>query len=145
MEVDEAVEDIAALVTNHNNVLIREDCIILNFGFPAELPFPQVSVTPVDAPFLVLTTHGMMAPNTCSVVLVAGHHLQNIQGVLDMMETMSSTLLSAALPTVESFPANRDDGGHVKFTSSVSVLPLASLVLTLLVTTIHFLWRLCSP
>ena len=61
--------------------------------FPAELPFPQVSVTPKKAPPLVLTTRGMMAPNTCSVLLVAGQHLQNIQGVLDMVDTMSSSML----------------------------------------------------
>ena len=27
------------------------------------------------------------------MVLVAGHHLQNIQGVLDMVDTMSSSML----------------------------------------------------
>ena len=61
--------------------------------FSAEIPFPQVYLTPSEAPSLVLTTHGMMTPNTCSVVLVAGEHLQNIPGVLDMVDTMSSTML----------------------------------------------------
>ena len=61
--------------------------------FSAELPFPQVYLTPSEAPSLVLTTRGMMAPNTCSVVLVAGEHLQNIQGVLDMVGTMSNSML----------------------------------------------------
>ena len=61
--------------------------------FSAELLFPQVSVNPKEAPSLVLTTRGMAAPNTCSVVLVAGEHLQNIQGVLDMVGTMSNSML----------------------------------------------------
>ena len=61
--------------------------------FHAELPFHSVSVTPEDAPPLVLTTHGMKTSSTCSVVLLAGHHLQNIQGVLDMVDTMSSSML----------------------------------------------------
>ena len=61
--------------------------------FRAEFLFPQVSVTPESAPPLVLTTSGMKTPSTCSVVLVAGHHLQNIQVVLDMVDTMSSSML----------------------------------------------------
>ena len=68
----------------NNNIFTR---------FHAELPFHQVSVTPEDAPPLVLTTRGMKTSSTCSVVLVAGHHLQNIQGVLDMVDTMSSSML----------------------------------------------------
>ena len=66
---------------------------IVYVRFSAELPFPQVSLIPEDAPSLVLTTRGMMTPNTCSVVLVAGEHLQNIQGVLDMVDTMSGSML----------------------------------------------------
>ena len=65
----------------------------IHVRFSAELPYPHVSLTPKEAPSLVLTTHGMMTPSTCSVVLVAGEHLQNIQGVLDMVDTMSSTML----------------------------------------------------
>ena len=61
--------------------------------FSAELPFPQVSVTPGEAPSLVLTTRSMMAPSTCSVVLVAGEHLQNMPGVLNMVDTMSNSML----------------------------------------------------
>ena len=66
---------------------------IIFVRFSAELPFPQVSLTLKEAPSLVLTTRGMMTPNTCSVVLVAGEHLQNIKGVLDMVDIMSSTML----------------------------------------------------
>ena len=61
--------------------------------FRADLPFHQVSVTPESAPPLVLTTRGMKTPSTCSVVLVAGQHLQNIQGVLDVVDTMSSSMV----------------------------------------------------
>ena len=32
VDVAEAVEDITDLVKDHNNVLIKEDCMILNFG-----------------------------------------------------------------------------------------------------------------
>ena len=75
----------------HDNLFLFNSNIYARF--PAELPFPQVSVTPESAPPLVLTTSGMKTSSTCSVVLVAGHHLQNIQGVLNMVDTMSSSML----------------------------------------------------
>ena len=65
----------------------------IHVRFSAELPYPHVSLTPKEAPSLVLTTRGMMTPSTCSVVLVAGEHPQNSQGVLDMVDSMSSTIL----------------------------------------------------
>ena len=52
-----------------------EDCIFYNFGYEKEFPYPQVSLRPEDDVDITLTSHGMNAPNLCSIILIAGEFI----------------------------------------------------------------------
>ena len=49
-----------------------ETCIFFNFGFDRELPYPQINLNPEEELLIAINTHGLQAPNGCTVVLIAG-------------------------------------------------------------------------
>ena len=65
----------------------------MNCSFSDELPYPQVSLTASKEIHLTLGTKGMNAPNTCSVVLVAGSALHDLQAVMDMVDSLVEDML----------------------------------------------------
>ena len=65
----------------------------LHISFTGELPYPQLSLTRTSPLHLTLGTHGMNTPNTCSVVLVAGSALYNLQAVMDTVDSLVKDML----------------------------------------------------
>jgi hypothetical protein len=66
--------------------------LFIQYRFSEELPFPQISLTtifPYTQRQMDLSTDGMKAPNTCSIVLVAEPFLQDLSAVMDMVDTVS--------------------------------------------------------
>ena len=52
-----------------------EDCLFYNFGYERELPYPQILLDLDDAINITINTHGMQAPTSCSIILIAGFKL----------------------------------------------------------------------
>ena len=84
------------IMTESENILLKKRGLLSIFLLQilvSDLPKMSIIDVLIGEVCLVLTTRGMKTSSTCSVVLVAGHHLLNIQGVLDMVDTMSSSIL----------------------------------------------------
>ena len=58
----------------------------------AELPYPKVSLSPSSLTNLNLGTKGMNSPNSCSVVVVGGSALHDLQAVLDLVDTLGDDM-----------------------------------------------------
>jgi len=74
------------------NVFIEEGCMILNFGFYGDLQYPQLFLTSSNNLSLNLGTHGMNAPNTCSIVLVAGLELEDLSNVMSRVDSLGQDM-----------------------------------------------------
>ena len=73
-------------------MLTERNILSIIIRFTGELPYPQVSVTPDSQHRMNLAKHGMAAPSTCSVVLVAEHMLPGLQAVMDKVDTLGQDM-----------------------------------------------------
>ena len=62
--------------------------IFLLQRYTGELPYPQVSLSAYSQLSLNLGTHGMNAPNTCFIPLVAGPLLNDLPSILRKVDSL---------------------------------------------------------
>ena len=79
------------LIKFTNNTLLANT--YLHIRYTGELPYPQLSLTSSSPPHIQLGTHGMNTPNTCSVVLVAGSALYELQSVKSTVDSMAQQMM----------------------------------------------------
>ena len=63
-----------------------------SFSYTGQLPYPQLSLSSSSSLNLSLGTFGIQAPNTCSVVLVAGSGLKDLQVVMDKADQLGQDM-----------------------------------------------------
>ena len=68
--------------------------VVVFLSFQTELPYPQISLTSQSPIHLDLGTHGMNAPNKCSVVLVTGSALTQFQEVKKTVESLVEQMVN---------------------------------------------------
>ena len=88
------VDDVPALPScQYKNLYKKTYCYCYYIRFTGELPYPQLSLNS-SSPFnLTLGTHGMNAPNTCWIVLVAGSALHDLHSVITMVDSLGQDML----------------------------------------------------
>ena len=60
--------------------------------FTGELPYPQVSLSASSQTTLNLGTHGMNAPNTCFIPLVAGPLLHDLPSIVRKVDSLGQEM-----------------------------------------------------
>ena len=67
-----------------------EECLFFSFGYDRELPFMKIDLSldgnDID---ISLKTNGMEAPSGCSIVLIAGKYVQQVNEVMERMESIA--------------------------------------------------------
>merc|ERR1712155_146175 len=75
------------------DVLNDKGCFILNFGYAAPLPFPDIKLSPnLDTFHLNLGTLGINSSNKCSIVVIQGKYLEQVDEVLRMVDKITEDI-----------------------------------------------------
>ena len=75
------------------DVLNDKRCFILNFGYKAPLPFPDIQISPdLDTFHLNVGTLGINSPNKCSIVVIGGKYLQQVDEVMRMVDKITEDI-----------------------------------------------------
>ena len=65
-----------------------ETCIFYNFGYNKDFPFPQINMDTAEFR-IAIHTRGMAPPNRCSAVLISGKYLQQVDEVMQIVESVA--------------------------------------------------------
>ena len=68
-----------------------EDCTFFNFGYDKPTPFAQIRYDTKTDISLSLYIKGMAASNTCSLVLVAGKYLDNLDKIMEKVDQITKS------------------------------------------------------
>ena len=64
-------------------------CFALNFGFKRPLPFPEIKLSPDPYFHLNVGTHGSKSPSKCSIVVIGGKYLEQVDEVMRIRALLS--------------------------------------------------------
>ena len=84
-----------------------EDCIFYNFGYEKPTPFAQISFDLESEISFSLKVKGIGAPNTCSLVLIAGKYLDKLDEVMEKVDQIVKSTESVPI-AVYLFKAYKD-------------------------------------
>ena len=88
------------------------------------LPYPQLLLTSSSSLHLNLGTHGMNAPNRCSVVLVAGSELKNLSQIMTKIDSLGQEMQKipyAVILIVDNPTTNLTTSRHAMSPAVVSI------------------------
>ena len=89
---------------------------MINFGYKRPSPFPEfrlpVSVDPIH---LNVGTHGSKSPSKCSIVVIGGKYLEQVDEVMRMVDKITEDI--AWMPSAVFLMAEKP-GQDIKFTMS---------------------------
>ena len=86
-----------------------EDCLFFNFGYEKELPYTQIRVGPHEDFRITINSHGIEAPNGCSIVLISGKFLDKIDDIMQKMDDLAEQMESLPI-AVFLIPTYRNSG-----------------------------------
>ena len=64
------------------NAVHLEDCLFFNFGYDKELPYAEIDLKLEEDIEINVKTSGMEAPSGCSIVLIAGKYVKQVDAVM---------------------------------------------------------------
>lgn len=76
-----------------------EDCLFYNFGYVREFPYSMISLTLEEDLDIVINTHGMEVSTGCSIVLIAGKYVQQIDQVMKRIDEIVDSVQFVPLAT----------------------------------------------
>ena len=85
---------------HRSDVLNNQRCFIMSFGYHGALPFPYLRMTITT--HLNVGTFGNNSPNICSIVVIGGKYLEQVDEVMRMVDKIpwmpSAVFLMAEKP-----------------------------------------------
>ena len=90
-------------------------CFALNFGFKRPLPFPEIKLSPDPYFHLNVGTHGSKSPSKCSIVVIGGKYLEQVDEVMKMVDKITEDI--AWMPSAVFLMAGKP-GQDIKFNVS---------------------------
>ena len=67
-------------------------CFILNFGFKKPFTFPELKLFPNSEFHLNIGTLGLYFPNKCSIVIIGGKYLKQVDEVMRMVDKITEDI-----------------------------------------------------
>ena len=74
------------------DILNGQKCQILNFGCKETFPFSQIKVLLKSSFHLNVGTLGLNSPNKCSIVVVGGKYLEQVDEVMRMVDKITEDI-----------------------------------------------------
>ena len=97
-----------------SDVLNNMGCFILNFGYKETSPYPQINLSMDVFPFNI-GTYGSKSPSKCSIVLIGGKYLNNVDQVMGFVGMIAEDI--EMMPYAVFLMAEKP-GQDIKFTVS---------------------------
>ena len=73
---------------------MHQGCFILNFGYNKPSTFPELNLSPnLDTFHLNLGTLGISSPNKCSIVVIGGKYLEQVDEVMRMVDKIRKNII----------------------------------------------------
>merc|ERR1711994_1040117 len=95
---------------------MHQGCFILNFGYNKPSTFPEIHLSPdLDAFHLNVGTQGLNSPNKCSIVVIGGKYLEQVDEVMRMVDKITENI--AWMPSAVFLMAEKP-GQDIKYTVS---------------------------
>ena len=111
MEQDLSREFIEKFLVWHrgSNVLDTQNCMVLNFGFNGEIPYPQLRLTSQSdiGSKLFWRTTTFRSPNTCSIVIIGSKNRDKVSDIMKVVEAITEYL--QMMPFVTFLEVDEDD------------------------------------
>ena len=73
-------------------VLHDQRCFILNYGYSASFPFPYLRMTSDSDFHLNVGTLGINSPSKCSIVVIGGKYLEQVDEVMRMVDKITEDI-----------------------------------------------------
>ena len=92
-----------------SNVLESQNCMVLNFGFDGEIPYPQLRLTSHSniGSKLFWRTTSFRSPNTCSIVIIGSKNLDKVSDIMKVVDGITENL--QMMPFVTFLEVDKDD------------------------------------
>ena len=92
-----------------SNVLETQNCMVLNFGFDGEIPYPQLRLSSQAdiGEKLFWRTNTFRSPNTCSIVIIGSRNLDKVSDIMKVVDGITENL--QMMPFVTFLEVNEDD------------------------------------
>ena len=92
-----------------SNVLESQNCMVLNFGFDGEIPYPQLRLTSNSdiGNKLFWRTTTFRSPNTCSIVIIGSKNLDKVSDIMKVVDGITENL--QMMPFVTFLEVDKDD------------------------------------
>ena len=74
------------------NVFNGQRCFVLNFGYKESFPFPQIGLSLNSDHNLNVGTFGLKSPNKCSIVVIGGKYLEQVDEVMRMVDKITEDI-----------------------------------------------------
>ena len=100
---------------NGVDILQDQKCFIVNFGFKNPLPFPEIKLSADPKFHLNFGSLGLNSPNKCSIVVIGGKYLEQIDEVMKMVDKITDDIVW--MPSAVFLMAEKR-GQDIKFTVS---------------------------
>ena len=85
------IQDILRWV-NGADILQDQGCFILNFGYKQPLPFPEIKLSLDPNFYLNVGTDGLNSPSKCSLVVIGGKYLEQVDEVMRMVDKITEDI-----------------------------------------------------
>ena len=72
-------------------------CTVYNFGYTGDLAMTQVSLVTRTQPNMELGTLGMRSPRRCSIVIISGKFISEIDNVMEVIKEISEDTITMPL------------------------------------------------
>ena len=69
-----------------------EDCLFYNFGYDRELPYTQINLDLEEEIDISLATRDIEAPSGCSIVLIAGKYVRQVDAVMKKIDIVAEAV-----------------------------------------------------
>ena len=66
-----------------------DDCLFLNFGYERELSFAKIDLSLEEDIIIDINTKGMEVPSGCSIVLIAGKYVKEVDQVMKRVDDIA--------------------------------------------------------
>ena len=67
-------------------------CFVLNFGFKKPLDLPEIKLSPDPNFNLNVGTDGLNSPSKCSIVVIGGKYLEQVDEVMRMVDKITEDI-----------------------------------------------------
>ena len=97
------------------DIINDQRCLAINFGYKKAMPFPTIELYPTHDFYLNVGTLGANSPNKCSIVVIGGKYLEQVDKVMRMVNKITEDI--AWMPSAVFLMAEKP-GQDIKFNVS---------------------------